>query len=56
MLWTVRRNAEPWLEPDSFMFWAVREDQAVWTFDGVSVLWCLQIDVVLKIPKFLSVS
>lgn len=25
MLWTFKRNADPWLEPDSFMYWAVRE-------------------------------
>lgn len=56
MFWRVRRNAEPWLELDSFTYWAVRGDQALGTFDGVSVFWCLQIHVEQKIPKFPSVS
>lgn len=56
MLWTGRRNAEPQLEPDSFMYWAVRGDQAVRTFDGVYVFWCAQIHVQQKILKFPSVS
>lgn len=55
-LWTVRRNAESWLEPDSFTYWAVRGDQAVRTFNGVCVFWCLQTHVEQKIPKFPSVS
>lgn len=43
-----RKNAEPWLEPDSFMYWAVRGDQAVRTFDGVYVFWCPHIHVEQK--------
>lgn len=55
MLWRVRRNAEPWLEPDSFMCRAVRGDQ-VRTFDGVYVFWCLQIHVEQKIPKCIMIK